>query len=90
MTRKNREYFTQISAQVSIEFRDELTEYCERNNVSISNLVRKALLREMGGCPEFHQVSENEKMMRLIIKDEVKKEVEQRLNIVDVDFRKVN
>jgi hypothetical protein len=87
---KKREQHTQISAQVSFEFRDELEEYCQNNNISLSSLVRKALIREMGGCPEFHHTTEMEKIMRLIIKDEVRKEVDRQLKIVDTSFKKVN
>lgn len=90
MPRKNSDHYTQISAQVEVSFRDELESYCIENNIKISDLIRQSLRREIGYCQAFHQASDQEKMLKIIVQNEVNRVVADRLQVVDATIRKIN
>jgi predicted Zn-dependent protease with MMP-like domain len=89
MPRKHINEYTQISAQVEIELREKLAEYCDQNNIKISDLIRKALMREIGYSQDFHDASEREKMIRLIVQKEVREAIDKESQRAELNLRRV-
>jgi antitoxin component of RelBE/YafQ-DinJ toxin-antitoxin module len=81
--------FYQISARVSEDFRKQLSKYCDQNNIAISELIRIALAREIGYSQSFHQSEDHEKILKLLVKNEVAKAME-KYKSVEISARKIN
>ena len=60
---------TYITAQISDDFYKRCQRYCHHNQISISDLVRKAVKRELDSSIEFEVLAECEKLIDKKLED---------------------
>jgi hypothetical protein len=82
MTRTFQDKKTNVSAQVTQADFKKISRYCKQNNLKLSQLVRRALMREIQSQPEFEIMSEVEKL--------VDSKIEEKMKIVDISAKKIN
>lgn len=60
---------TFITAQISDDFYKRCEKYCHRNQISISDLIRKSVMRELDSSIEFEVLAECEKLIERKLAD---------------------
>lgn len=82
MTRTFQDKKTNISAQVTQSDFKKISRYCKQNNMKLSVLVRRALMREIQSQPEFELLSEVEKL--------IDSKIEDKLKVIEITAKKIN
>lgn len=73
---------TNISAQITQADFKKIARYCKQNNLKLSQLVRRALMREIQASSDFEVMAEVEKL--------IDSKIEEKLKIVEVTAKKIN